>query len=255
MRALLAGLLGVLLALQAVQPGLAQAPASNAKPVIVYIETNPWLMVIGSDSPQFALYDDGTVIFRTSEGYRHTELSAEQRTEIEAAINLEGIHHYLEYSRASDQPSSYLFDFRSNQAVMAYGAVSRRHSISTENDPLLPMINLLRGFRQDDAEPWFPAFIEVMIWPYEYAPEESIIWPSDWPGIDDARTEERGDAFSLFFPSARREELFAFLETRRERGAIEIGGRKWAASLRYPFPGEEHWQIDGSGDASEEEQP
>ena len=58
---------------------------------------------------------------------------------------------------------------------------------------------------------------------------------------DDEQTISRGDSFSLFLPISEKEDLLAFLATRQKRGAIEIGGRKWAASLRYPFPREERW--------------
>ncbi|BDW82606.1 hypothetical protein MACH24_20440 [Erythrobacter sp. Dej080120_24] len=248
MRTLLAGILTVLLNLFAAQSSIAQTPADTAQPVIVYIETNPWLMVIGSDSPQFALYADGTVIFRTSEGYRRSKLDDEQRAEIEGAIELNGLEPYTEYLTASDQPSSIIYDFREKRAVWAYGAVSRWRNAPSGDDPLLRMIKVLREFRVTDAEPWIPDFIEVMIWPYEYAPEESIVWQRDWPGINDARTVRRGNSFSIFFPSAHSEELFAFLGTRRERGAVEIDGQKWAVSLRYPFPGEEQWSQPSASD-------
>ena len=41
---------------------------NNRLPLVVLIETNPWLWVLGSDSPIFALYDDGLVIFTKKEG-------------------------------------------------------------------------------------------------------------------------------------------------------------------------------------------
>jgi hypothetical protein len=34
-----------------------------SKPLLVIIGTNRWRMVIGSDSPRFAFYEDGTVIY------------------------------------------------------------------------------------------------------------------------------------------------------------------------------------------------
>lgn len=43
-------------------PAAAFAQAPGARPLIVLLEANPWLMAIGSDSPSFALYDDGTAI-------------------------------------------------------------------------------------------------------------------------------------------------------------------------------------------------
>jgi hypothetical protein len=80
-----------------------------------------------------------------------------------------------------------------------------------------------------------------MIWPYDYAPEPSIAWPKRWPGLDAPTTLKRAESFSLFVPSAEFESLHAFLAGRQEKGAVEIGGKKWAASLRLPFPHEDLW--------------
>lgn len=80
-----------------------------------------------------------------------------------------------------------------------------------------------------------------MIWPYEYAPDRSIDWPADWPGLTSEHSVRRGNAYSIFVPAADLERLIAFLGTRRERGAVQIGGRKWAASIRLPIPMERMW--------------
>ena len=32
------------------------------QPIVVLVETDPWLMVIGSDVPTFALYENGQII-------------------------------------------------------------------------------------------------------------------------------------------------------------------------------------------------
>ncbi|OCB77669.1 hypothetical protein B0A79_11230 [Flavobacterium piscis] len=34
------------------------------RPLIALIETDPWLMVIGSDVPTFALYENGQIIYK-----------------------------------------------------------------------------------------------------------------------------------------------------------------------------------------------
>jgi hypothetical protein len=82
-----------------------------------------------------------------------------------------------------------------------------------------------------------------MIWPYDYAPEPSIIWPSEWPGLQSERTIRRGESYSVYVPSADLDALRDFLRSRNERGAVEIDGAKWAVSLRTPFPGEESWMF------------
>ena len=38
-------------------------PFAGPKPIAVMIATNPWLMVIGSDTPNFVLYEDGQVVY------------------------------------------------------------------------------------------------------------------------------------------------------------------------------------------------
>ena len=52
----------------------AAQPLVGPRPIAVLLTTDPWLMVVGSDTPRFALYDDGQVIFveQTSKGrYAH----------------------------------------------------------------------------------------------------------------------------------------------------------------------------------------
>ena len=85
-----------------------------------------------------------------------------------------------------------------------------------------------------------------MIWPYEYAPDASVDWPADWPGLNSEHAVRSGDGYSIFVPAAERDRLIAFLGTRRERGAVRIGGRKWSASLRFPFPMERMWMRPGT---------
>lgn len=234
-------------------PAFANPPTADAAPVIVYIETDPWAMVIGSDSPRFVLYDDGTVIYRTDAGYQAVTLAPADRATLAAKVKLAGTKDYTQYTNVTDQPSSIIIDFRDMLAVVAYGATSRHRKRGDAGDRLLAMITLLREYRSPDAAPWEPEAIEVMIWPYEYAPEASIIWPAEWPGLDHAATVPRGDGYSLFVPTRDKDALLAFLETRKARGAVEIGGRKWAVSLRTPLPGEARWMPQASEDPAERE--
>lgn len=203
-------------------------------------------MVIGSDSPRFVLYDDGTVIYRGDAGYQSVTLPAAESAALAAKVSLVGIKDYTDYTRVTDQPSSIIIDFRTKQAVEAYGATSRHRQSGSRGDKLLTMIALLRDYQSPEAKAWEPEAIEVMIWPYEYAPEASIIWPDAWPGLEHPDTVQRGDSYSLFVPIREKDALLAFLETRQERGAVEIGGRKWAVSLRTPLPGEARWMPSAS---------
>ncbi len=234
-------------------PAFADPPVADAEPVIVYIETDPWAMMIGSDSPRFVLYDDGTVIYRADAGYQAVTLAAADSAALAAKVKLAGIDDYTAYTSITDQPSSIIIDFRDNLAVVAYGATSRHRNRRDASDKLLGMITLLQEYQNPKSEVWEPEAIEVMIWPYEYAPEASIIWPEEWPGLDHAATIQRGDSYSLLIPINDMDALLAFLETRKARGAVEIGGKKWAVSLRTPLPGEARWMPRAGDDPAERE--
>ena len=96
--------------------------------------------------------------------------------------------------------------------------------------------------RQTVGEQWLPETIEVMLWPYEYAPEESIIWPEGWPDLKSKTTRKRGkDSYSVFLPSKSYSELLQFISTQKEKNAVLINDKKMAISLRFPFPMEARW--------------
>lgn len=46
------------------------------QPVVVLIETDPWLMVIGYDVPSFTIYENGQIIFRkiVNRRYKYFEI-------------------------------------------------------------------------------------------------------------------------------------------------------------------------------------
>jgi hypothetical protein len=94
-----------------------------------------------------------------------------------------------------------------------------------------------------DSLPWKPKFIEVMIWPYEYAPDRSIIWPKDWPDLKSDRIFKRGESYSIFMDGEMLDDVDKFLRMRKERGAVEISGKKWAVSVRLVFPSEPVWRA------------
>jgi hypothetical protein len=102
-------------------------------------------------------------------------------------------------------------------------------------------VRFLAAYVNERAKEWVPDLIEVMIWPYEYAPEKDLEWPNDWPGVGDAKTTIRGDGYSLFLDKTRYRELHRLLSRRKQRQAVRINGKKWAVAMRFPFPNEHVW--------------
>jgi hypothetical protein len=205
-------------------------------------------MAIGSDSPTFALYDNGEVIYRDASGYKSVNLSAAERDALVNSLEIKSLprtsSRYVA-SDATDQPTQRLFLFTNTNPILlsVYGSINQAKVSKEVPTSLLSAYEILLSFRSLRAKSWLPERVEVMIWPYEYAPDKSIIWPKEWPGLDDPQTIKWKDGWSIFIPSSQYQKLLSFLATRREKGAVEIGGKKWAADVRLPFPSEKSWAI------------
>lgn len=228
---------------------LAAARASSTpSPLIVLLSTDPWQMVIGSDSPTFALYSDGTVLFRRKGGYgmvklKRTELNDLTRTF--ASPELTALAGRYQATSWSDQPDNdlLLYGRKVPLYITVYGALNDVKVRDKLPEAVLAAFDRLRKFSAPSAQPWLPRKVEVMVSPYEYAPDPSIVWPKRWPALTSPSTRKRGDSYSIFVPSGELPALRSFLAARREKGAVEIDGKKWSASIRLPFPHEELWMA------------
>jgi hypothetical protein len=225
----------------------AMRKANEPVPIVVLLENDPWAMVIGSDSPSFALYEDGTIIQRTATGFGTTRLTGAELESFIKGLNLDAIaplYGGYEAEDATDQPTQDLLIYRGEKPVFVsvYGSLKRPEVRSKIPNAIVAVYDRLSEFEYSPSRDWLPEDIEVMIWPFENARGPSVPWPEQWPGLDDPNTVRRGDSFSIFMPSTRLAELRAFLEL-RDSQAIELDGRKWAASIRFPFPQEDLWMA------------
>ena len=218
-------------------------------PVIVLLENDPWAEVIGSDSPSFALYEDGMLIQRAATGFRMTRLNDGELERIVAALKLDALSRFygrFEAEDATDQPEQDLLIYRGERPIFVsvYGSLKDSKNRSKIPRAVVAAYDALSAFNHPQSRPWLPENVEVMIWPYEHARDASIKWPREWPGLANPKTVKRGeDSFSIYIPSAKLPEIRAFLKRRSAKGAVEIDGRKWSASIRFPFPQERLWMA------------
>lgn len=226
---------------------LARARASSTpSPLIVLRSTDPWKTVIGSDSPAFALYSDGTVLFRRKDDYGAVKLNPTELNVLREAFSsseLTALSGGYEATDWTDQPDNdlLLYDRKVPLYITVYGSLDDVQVRAKLSDTILEAFDRLRNFSAPSAQPWMPGKVEVMVWPYEHAPERSIIWPKRWPALTSPTTRKRGDSYSIFVPSSELPALRSFFAAQREKGAVEIDGKKWSASIRLPFPHEELW--------------
>lgn len=228
---------------------LAAARASpTPSPLIVLLSTDPWKMAIGSDSPAFALYSDGTVLFRRKDDYGVVKLNQTELNALREAFSspeLTALSGYYEATDWTDQPDNnlLLYGRKVPLYITVYGSLDDVQVRAKLSGTILKAFDRLRNFSAPSAQPWLPREVEVMVWPYGHAPDPSIIWPKRWPALTSPTTRKRGDLYSIFVPSSELPALRSFLAARREKGAVEIDGKKWFASIRLPFPHEELWMA------------
>lgn len=216
-------------------------------PEVVLLESDPWGQVLGSESPRFALYSDGQAIYRTEDGFRSVRLSQEELSAIKnslSAVDSSRFSGNYRVAEATDQPDNNLLLYRSQPVFLSvYGSLDDEQFTSRLPSAVAEAFDTIRTFDSARSKPWNPAQIEVMIRPYEHAPEPSIHWNEGWPDLSAPSTVQRGDSYSLFLPSSELQALKHFLARRNPKGAVELDGRKWAASYRIPFPREQLWMA------------
>ena len=103
---------------------------------------------------------------------------------------------------------------------------------------MIEVYDYLTSFSHKGAVPWTPAYLEVMIWPYEHAVDKPAVWHKNWPDTQSSSTIKRGDSYSIFLPYSEKREFLEFMKTRKAKGAVLINGKKWAIATRIPFPHE-----------------
>jgi len=184
-------------------------------------------------------------IYRTEAGYKSVRLDgAAQAVLLGSLAGLPSAAGRYEASASTDQPQVDLLIYRGDRpaVISIYGAMTRAEVRARLPEPIAAAYELLHGFTRPEARDWLPDRIEAMLVPYEYAPEESVVWPKGWPGIDDPATRKRGGGqYSIYLPSTDLDALRNLLRTRREKGAVLIDGKKWSVGMRLPFPHEELW--------------
>lgn len=228
-----------------------QFKLEGPRPLIVWLENDPWRMVIGSDSPTFALYEDGQVIFlkedeRGELRYFAVTLSEVEKVQLLATLAIDPefftLESLYEASEWTDQPTHTLLvrDDVALKRVSVYGDVRGDAEVKQKTPgPFLELVEQLSRYDHPQAAPWLPKEVEVMVWPYDSS--EALPWPDDWPDLEHPTTWQRGDdSYSLYLDWSQFEELREMIEE-ESPSALLINDRTWSYSYRYPFLNEHLW--------------
>jgi hypothetical protein len=224
-------------------------PEPSPKPLFVLTEYDPWRMVIGSDSPTFALYDNGLVIYvgEDSEGnpaYLSTQLDTKVFNKLREALTADkeffALDSYYDIALKTDQPTSTIVAWDKDgtaKKVGVYGDL-RDDDEARDQTPkaFLTLFDAATAFTDPDATEWLPEKFEVMIW--EYDTSGATRWPNQWPDLDDPTTVKRDQVYSIYVDAS---ELPTYRKLAENATAVRIDGKTWAFSMRFPFPNEDLW--------------
>ena len=218
------------------------------QPIVVLIETDPWLMVIGSDVPTFALYENGQIIYKKviDKKWKYFEVKNDRET-TQKIIKTLGItdslmkqQEYIEASTWTDQPTNImLLNFDTVKQISVYGRLrdfKNEARQKTPNDFLTVYDNIVK-FESNTAKEWLPDTLEVMATKYSYSPEKPLQWGKDWNDINSKTTVKRSeDLYSIYLDKKYFEDFIKLLKSLKEKQAVEINGEKYSLTYRLPFP-------------------
>ena len=221
---------------------------TGSQPLVLLTEYNPWAMVIGSDSPTFALYTDGTVIYRNGEGrsgrYVTARLASTEMEELRKSAHLDdvdGFRSCYAIENYTDAPTNVLVvkTAAGYKTIEVYGVIRHMENISPDRMPtsLQETFRVLLAFTDPNAHIWNPPYLEVMMWPFSYA-KSSLPWPANFPGTHDKSTRQSTHGLELFLPFSEFNQYKAFVSKLKPTTAVLLDGKKWAISQRLPFPHE-----------------
>jgi hypothetical protein len=214
---------------------------------LMLTEFDPWRMVLGSDSPTFAAYDDGLIIFRRVNDngeveFASVQLSPEKLDTLLADFGVTDafykLDQYYDTVGKTDQVSSVITVFDEEgirKQVSVYGDL-RQDDEARRNAPAayLKAYDTIDQYSPAEAKTWLPAQFEVVLWPYGNASGVAN-WPKDWPGLDDPSTIGRDDVYSLYLDMDQYER---FQKLTKDASAVRLDGKTWAFTVRFPFPHE-----------------
>lgn len=200
-------------------------PYQGPKPLVVFIETEPQLLVLGADMPRVVLYDNGQLIVheprgkraangdvvlgqtrRKGTGYTHRTLSKEEMDAFQKRISpifaVKDLKPFYTIApNTTNVPVACFYFRRGTREVITkiHGLAlldrqaADRAELGIESTEKLPgpLVDAHRFLGSLDHRPgveWAPRYVEVMLWPWgKTGPNPAAEWPKDWPDLQSER--------------------------------------------------------------------
>lgn len=238
---------------------------NEAVPLFVFTYISPWRNVYGSDSPEFVLYEDGTVIFTKCKEqdnpyscyFHKAKLSSEAISQILEKLHSKSFYTFDEHyspdsNRITVSDLTYrLFVMRkpdgTYKKVSTYGALDGdKEGYVAKNVPsvLKEIVEFVNSYDNANSTNLNPEYFEVVLEPYNDDSKKNLKWSKHLPDLNDSKTikHKKYDRYSLFVHNSlsRKVREITFKQWKSE-AAILINNQRWEAEMRIPFPAETIW--------------
>jgi hypothetical protein len=221
--------------------------AEYGSPIIVLTEKNPWLRVVGSDVPNFVLYEKGQIIYKKIKKdtveYKQLKLDPIQTQNFILDLGIQDalfrLSDHISASGATDQPTNELIlNFDTLKIITVYGMLREKTAKGRLQTPkaFIDIYDKLINYDTSIAVAWVPKQIEIMAWNYGH----SVIsrpWPKGWPDLHSATTVKRTpDMYSIYIDRKYFSDFRKYFGSMKEKESVDIDGKKMAIYYRFPFP-------------------
>jgi hypothetical protein len=217
------------------------------KPLIVFIETDPWLMVIGSDTPSFVLYDSGHLVYKYIEKneaqHRYLKLTNNEMDDFIKFLNIsdevydmdEFINIYKD-DYVTDYPYNILYlNMDIKKRIVVYGDL-RKYIGENVPKSFLEIYNKIINYRNIFAIEWFPPKIEIMF--SEWSGAKNIRkWIEGYPDLKSDASWQHGKIYSVYLDIEKYSEFIDYYNlVYKNNEAVEINDKTMVLRYRLPFP-------------------
>lgn len=223
-------------------------------PIVMLVINGAWEMWIGSESPAFALYEDGRVIMED----RSPKSEAPFRTRLLAAGERDALLKQIGYGQfdglkdsefvglsgplqVSDQPMTHVYFRRGTElkllSVYAMNLQPKPYASGSSVDLVDRVMQLGGSLPEKAMIPWHPETITVGLWDFSHAKPPGVVWPTTLP-FTTIKTPDP-DRVYLSVPWSSRGELTKLNRQLSDgRTPVIFEGRKMTMAWRLGLPGE-----------------
>ncbi|TGM12552.1 hypothetical protein EHQ81_13510 [Leptospira selangorensis] len=213
----------------------------NPLPVLVLIEEPGFRSNIIPTSPQFILYDDGSVIYtKRKNEYQYAKISKDVFKELIPRDSFKSLKDYYDASDTTDLGSTsikYLED-GNTYFVNVYADLQFENDRKRVPEDFLLTYDKILKQSENNGNLWIPNSIEIRFFGVSGSFKNPIKWPTKIPFV----VKNKMDGTQVIYVEGKNcSEFIEFARKFKKGQVISFYGNTLSLHYRYIFPYEEMW--------------